>query len=120
MYTVARFTSKSADNSVLEMLGEEVEAIRPGSFHGMRHRGDGFAIDLSSEPDWDSHRSAIEATIILLKATVARALLDGACVTIDVAVEPEDYGNAPRTFNVGSELVQLLAENRIQFALTVY
>ncbi len=63
MYTVVRFLREPFDQKLLESIGEGLNRLIPGTYDGIRARGDGFACDVSSSDLWFDHHAAIERFI---------------------------------------------------------
>ena len=120
MYTVMRFMCATAEPSALERIGGEMNVVRPGSFQGMRQRGDGFSIDVSAAASWSEHRRAIEDLLAAFAPHIAAAFKVGGSVSVDVAVEPEDHEHASRGLMLDAALLRLLTSHGVQFEVTVY
>lgn len=90
MYTVIRFSAQTAPLSELSRLGLSMNLRRPDVFTGLRKRGDGFSCEVSSDKHWATHLSEIQRFIREFADVIGQALVSGASVTVDVAIEPED------------------------------
>ena len=120
MYSVLRVLDP-LNPQALVAIGESMNVVRPGSFTGLRRRGDGFSVDLSREDDWSIHSTAIEAALASLDAPLRAAGARGAKVMIDVAVDGDDRGERVWvSVWCGPDLAARLADLRITFMVTMY
>lgn len=121
MYSVVRFTTNADLVAKLAELGREMNSIRSGIFNGIRKRGDGFSCEVCSESSWAAHEVQVIQFISDFQQIIARARLIGACVTLDVAIEPEDRGSTQTlVLSCKEELVSLLSLSGVRMELTIY
>lgn len=122
MYTVIRFTVKAECLGAIIDVGIAMNALRPGSYTGLRKSGDGFCCEICGSPDWGEHQREILRFMTELAAPIKSAVQQGASVTVDVAVEPEDResGGAVLVLRCEQAVLAALAACRTELELSIY
>jgi hypothetical protein len=122
MYTVLRITCESeSERSDLVKIGERMEARKKGSFLGLRKGANWFACSAAKSADIDTHGAEILETIKLFTAEIRDANNLAFRVTIDTAIEPEDFGSAPySSFGIANKALKVIADSGIGIEFTVY
>jgi hypothetical protein len=120
MYSIIRFTMEREKLCELEQLGMKMNEVRPGTFEGLRRRGDGFAVELLPDATWSEQRSSVLEFLVTLRNELSMAIALGARVTLDVAIEPEDYAHPGSSLLFDLHLVRELATLGVELEVTVY
>lgn len=121
MYTVIRFTALPGGFAAWEDLGRRLSAAVPEAPAGLRHRGEGVAIELCEGDGWRTHRDAVSAYVRAVRPTIDDARRSGVEVEVDVAVEPAEIeGAAFLSVGVDPELSTQLGAAGVTFVVTVY
>jgi len=120
MYTIIRFTSQEEALSELDKIGVDMNRVRPGTYTGLRRRGDGFACDIWKGSDWMDHeRSALEFVTIFSRH-VEQAQKIGAQVTVDMALRSDDLKRPIASVHFSAELLRMLGKNEVALEMTIY
>jgi hypothetical protein len=122
MYTVMRFTAGPGMDEEIAAIGASMNSVRAGVFSGLRKRGDGFSCDVSAEKGWDDHVRDIHRFVNEFSDILKRAILAGAAVTLDVAIEPEDKESSGAVLVLActQELLALLLSTGLRMEISVY
>ena len=120
MYSIIRFTSGQASIPHLEAIGASLNRIEAGIFQGIRRKGDGFAVNLSSSSDWLDHLEALAEFISRFGSSVREATNSGARVTFDAAIEPNDRAVPGGGVMFESSTLSQLVEIGMRVEITFY
>ncbi|MEO6602130.1 MAG: hypothetical protein ABIQ16_19775 [Polyangiaceae bacterium] len=93
---------------------------RPKVFEGFRKAGDGFASDVSDSSDWWQVWREIAEFVEMFDSSISATKAIGGDVTIDIAIEPDDYAGAVTVFRLTAESASLLATRGVAIELSVY
>jgi hypothetical protein len=120
MFTVMRFLDKSGAIN-LEALGATLDRTCPGLFDGLDRVPRRFSCSLCSENGWRAHRQAILATVTKCDETIKQAQKLGVSVSLDIAIEPEDYhGLVMLELPFDQEILGFLHTRVIDVTITIY
>ncbi|WP_141733945.1 hypothetical protein [Oligoflexus tunisiensis] len=122
MYTVLRMTCDSDEKlGDLINIGERIERLRKGAFTGLRKDANWFACTIAGDSDPENHRAEILSGVSLLANEIKDAIGLGFRATLDLAVEPEDFGNAPYTsIGFDSGVLEKVTTMGIGIEVTIY
>jgi hypothetical protein len=122
MYTVVRFTTDHDHLVSVTDIGQRLNAVRPGSFRGIRKAGDGFSFDLCDRDQWVHHHEAIISFVTVVGEIIREAVSLHIAVTADVAIEPEVFmdGKKLATLRLDEDLLRKLFESKLAIAVRRY
>lgn len=120
MITVVRFTRNPMDEDIVTAVGTAMNVVRPGSFEGIRARGDGFAFQLLDDAAWSEHRASIARFVELATGPLSQAREAGIDVCVDVMIGQEDlHEKAYEAIGLTKDLVYALARFDMAFEVTM-
>lgn len=122
MYTVIRFLATPERLETLMQVGLAMNAVREGIYTGLRKAGDGFCCEIWEGSKWHEHQREICSFLTEFGESIKTAIRDGATVTVDVAVEPEDRESGGAVLVLRSErgLLASLALCGAEFEVSIY
>lgn len=122
MYTVIRFIANPDYLERLTDIGMAMNAIRKGVYAGLRKAGDGFCCEICTGREWGEHQREILRFMTEFGHSISTATQDGAVVTVDVAVEPEDRESAGSMFvlRCKREVLAALSSCGAELELSIY
>ena len=122
MYTVIRFVAETIYLPMLMKIGTAMNAIRPGVYTGLRKAGDGFSCEICTGIGWAKHHREILSFIADFSELINQSIRDGASVTVDIAVEPEDQKSHRGVYAIHHDhkLLVALASCGAELEISIY
>lgn len=102
-------------------LGEDLNAVAPGAFDGLRRAGDGFAVSIDEDENWAEHRRKVREYINVVRDVILAGTATGFQVVIDTAIGPEDYaGRLLTSFPLDSALLKACTDLGVEIEFSLY
>jgi hypothetical protein len=121
MYTVARFLANPPALSRISEIGDAMNAVKPGTFTGLRRRGDGFVCDIWKDGTWSEHERAIREFVAEFAGPIRQARDAGISVAIDIAIGEEDRESVAYVcISVAPSLLEALGSAGVRLEVTSY
>jgi hypothetical protein len=121
MYTLARFSSLTGSSEALLDIGAALNEVRAGTFSRLSRGGCWFSVDICKDSSWADHKVELMKFLSLFGRELERAQSKGVAVTIDVAVDPEDYRSAT-VFSLHQEpnILAAMSAAGVHFEVSIY
>ncbi|WP_141735243.1 hypothetical protein [Oligoflexus tunisiensis] len=122
MYTVLRMTCESKANlDVLIKIGERMDRLKKGAYTGLSKDANWFACTIAKDSDPENHRAEILSGVSMFANETRDAIGLALRATLDLAMEPEDFGNDPySSIGFDPEVLQILASMGLGIEVTIY
>jgi hypothetical protein len=120
MYSVIRYDMTNATVSVDDMgcvLNRCISEIYNNPDRGVPNR---ISCTVSSADVWSEHIKEILQKIWLMDTAIQYARKHGSTVSLDIAIEPNDYSGLVGSFPIASQLCDYALNNDVQMMISIY